>query len=266
VSAQYIHGHHESVLIAHRRRTAANSAAYLLEHLGPGNSLLDVGSGAGTITADLAGLVAPGQVWAVERTWSALDLTMAETAARGRGNVTGVVADAAALPFAARAVDVVHAHQVAQHLAGPVDALTEWRRVCAADGVVAVRDADYAAFTWGPELPELDRWRQLYLAEARASGGEPNAGRHLAGWAKAAGFSQVEVTTSEWRYAEPAQRAAWGLTWAERTEESAFAQRVVDSGRATPAELAQIATAWRTWAATDDAWFVVPHTEILARP
>lgn len=266
MNAEYIHGHHESVLTAHRRRTAANSAAYLREHLRAGNSLLDVGSGAGTITADLAALVAPGQVHAVERSRSALDLTMAEAAARGCRNVTGVVADAAALPFADGAFDVVHAHQVAQHLAGPVHALTEWRRVCAADGVVAVRDADYAAFTWAPALPELERWRQMYLAEARAGGGEPNAGRHLAGWAEAAGFSQIEVTTSAWRYGEPAERAAWGLTWAERTEESTFAHRVVDSGRATAAELAQIATAWRTWAEMDDAWFVVPHTEILARP
>ncbi|MGH7747598.1 MAG: SAM-dependent methyltransferase, partial [Candidatus Dormibacteria bacterium] len=32
----YTHGHHESVLRSHRWRTAANSAAYLLDRLGPG--------------------------------------------------------------------------------------------------------------------------------------------------------------------------------------------------------------------------------------
>src|SRR5690606_33807663 len=62
----YTHGHHESVLRSHRWRTAENSAAYLLPHLAPGTSVLDVGSGPGTITADLAARVAPGRVVGVD--------------------------------------------------------------------------------------------------------------------------------------------------------------------------------------------------------
>ena len=58
----YTHGHHESVLRSHTWRTAENSAAYLLPHLRAGQTLLDVGCGPGTITADLALLVAPGEV------------------------------------------------------------------------------------------------------------------------------------------------------------------------------------------------------------
>src|SRR5580704_18292011 len=58
----HTHGHHESVLRSHTWRTAENSSAYLLPHLQPGQSLLDVGCGPGTITADLALLVAPGEV------------------------------------------------------------------------------------------------------------------------------------------------------------------------------------------------------------
>jgi precorrin-6B methylase 2 len=50
----YTHGHHESVLRSHRMRSAANSAAYLLPHLHETGSLLDIGAGPGTITADLA--------------------------------------------------------------------------------------------------------------------------------------------------------------------------------------------------------------------
>jgi ubiquinone/menaquinone biosynthesis C-methylase UbiE len=50
----YTHGHHDSVLRSHRWRTAENSAGYLLPHLSPGMSLLDVGCGPGTITLDIA--------------------------------------------------------------------------------------------------------------------------------------------------------------------------------------------------------------------
>src|ERR1022692_4484109 len=51
---RYTHGHHESVLRSHRWRTAQNSAAYLLPSLRPGQDILDVGCGPGTITVDLA--------------------------------------------------------------------------------------------------------------------------------------------------------------------------------------------------------------------
>src|SRR5690625_5499815 len=54
MSEQYLHGHHPSVLASHAWRTAANSAAYLLEYLEAGMDVLDVGCGVGTITVDLA--------------------------------------------------------------------------------------------------------------------------------------------------------------------------------------------------------------------
>ena len=41
----YTHGHHESVLRSHTWRTAETSAAYLLPHLRPGQTVLVVGAG-----------------------------------------------------------------------------------------------------------------------------------------------------------------------------------------------------------------------------
>ena len=63
---RYTHGHVEPVMRSHRWRTAANSAAYLLPHLAPGTSLLDVGCGPGNITVDLAARVAPGRVVGID--------------------------------------------------------------------------------------------------------------------------------------------------------------------------------------------------------
>src|SRR3712207_6000303 len=89
----YTHGHHESVLRSHRWRTAENSAAYLLPRLSSGTSLLDVGCGPGTITADLAARVAPGRVTAVEVTEEALSLAREEAERREVTNIDFVVAD-----------------------------------------------------------------------------------------------------------------------------------------------------------------------------
>ncbi len=226
-AATYTHGHAESVLRSHRTRTAENSAAYLLPYLRAGLSLLDIGSGPGTITVDLAERVAPGPVTAVEMTEAALAVTRAEFERRGCTSARLVTGDIHDLPFPSGSFDVVHAHQVLQHVADPVAALREMVRVCRPGGVVAVRDGDYSGFTWYPELPGLDRWRELYESAARANGGEPNAGRRLLAWAHAAGITDVSATSSTWCYADPTAREAWGGMWADRIAGSAITEQLL---------------------------------------
>jgi SAM-dependent methyltransferase len=253
------------VLRSHRTRTAENSAAYLLPELRPGLSVLDVGSGPGTITADLAERVAPGRVTALETSERVLQLTRDEVAARGCTTVGFVVGDVLALDFPADCFDVVHAHQVLQHIADPVAALREMVRVCRPGGVVAARDGDYGGFAWYPPSPGLDRWNELYHAAARANGGEPDAGRHLLAWARAAGCRDVQASSATWCYGDPGSRAEWGGMWAERIVGSDIAAQLVTSGLATVAELERLAAAWREWAADPDGWISVLHGEILIR-
>lgn len=257
----YTHGHHESVLRSHRWRTAENSAAYLLEHLRPGMRLLDVGCGPGTITRDLAARIAPGEVLGVDR--AAVIVEQARTA--GDDAVEFRVGDAYALDLPDASFDVVHAHQVLQHLTDPVAALREWRRVVRPDGVVAARDGDYEAFTWYPADPRLDRWLDLYRRAARANGAEPDAGRRLLAWAHAAGFTDVVPGASVWCYATPADRAWWAGVWADRIVESTIATQILAAGWADEETLRDIAAGWRAWADDEDAWFLVPHGEIIAR-
>jgi ubiquinone/menaquinone biosynthesis C-methylase UbiE len=260
--AVYTHGHHDSVLRSHRWRTAENSAAYLLGHLSPGQRLLDVGCGPGTITIDLAARVAPGPTVGVDADHGVL-ARAAEAAAAARVDVSFRTGDAYALDAEDASFDVVHAHQVLQHLGDPVAALSEMRRVCAPGGVVAARDADYAAMTWAPAEPALDRWLALYRQLARLNGGEPDAGRHLLGWARRAGFPDVRPGASVWCFATPEDRAWWAETWATRITESSLAVQAVDRGLATGPELAALAEGWMRWASSPDGWFTVLHGEIL---
>ncbi|SDE39739.1 class I SAM-dependent methyltransferase [Auraticoccus monumenti] len=261
---RYTHGHAESVLRSHRSRTAENSAAHLLPHLRPGLRLLDVGSGPGTITADLVEQVAPGRVTALEATEEALGLTRDELARRGL-EADLLVGDVHALDLPDDTFDVVHAHQVLQHVADPVQALREMARVTRPGGVVAVRDSDYAAFTWWPAVPELDEWMALYQRVARSNGGEPDAGRRLLSWAHAAGLEDVEASSSTWCYADPTTRAWWGGMWADRILTSAMARQALDEGAATSADLERISSGWRRWAAEPDGWFSLLHGELVVR-
>ena len=165
----YTHGHAEAVLRSHRWRTAENSAAYLLPHVQPNARLLDVGCGPGTITVDLARLAPDGIVVGIDRSEGVLAEARAAAAAAGVTNLEIAVGDVYSLGYGDDSFDVVHAHQVLQHLSDPVAALREMGRVCRPDGVVAVRDSDYSAFTWWPALPELDEWLRVYQAVARGT-------------------------------------------------------------------------------------------------
>jgi SAM-dependent methyltransferase len=265
MDAVYTHGHHESVLRSHRWRTAENSAAYLLPHLSPGLTVLDVGAGPGTITADLANRVAPGRITALEVTAAALDITRAEIARRGLTTVDFAVGDVHRLEVPDDSFDVVHAHQVLQHVGDPVAALREMRRVAKPGGVVAVRDGDYAAFTWFPQLPALSEWLDLYERVARGNGGEPDAGRRLLSWAHAAGFTDVTATSSTWCFADPEDRAWWGGIWAERVLASDMARTALGTGAATRDDLQRISDAWTTWAADPDGWLSILHSELICR-
>lgn len=265
MSDAYTHGHHDSVLRSHRWRTAENSAAYLLPHLRAGMRVLDVGAGPGTITVDLARLVAPGTVLGVDASADIVATAAAHAAEEAVANVEFAVGDAYALDAESGAFDVVHAHQVLQHLARPVDALREFARVVSADGVVAARDVDYEGVIWFPLVPGLDEWREVYLRVHRAVSGEPAAGRRLKAWARAAGFADVTSSISTWLFEMPEDRAWWGGAWAVRALESDFARHAVDLGVADRAALERIAAGWREWAASDDGWLMMPHGEILAR-
>lgn len=263
---RYTHGHHDLVLASHRTRTVANSAAYLLPRLGPGQRLLDVGCGPGTITVDLAARVAPGEVVALDREADMLAEVARLAADNGAFNVTPTVGDVYDLGYPEGVFDVVHAHQVLQHLSDPVAALREMRRITRPGGLVAARDADYAAMIWYPLDPRLDRWLEIYHAVARANRAEPDAGRRLLAWAHAAGFSDVAPSASTWVFADEASRRWWGETWAERTLSSDLAGQALDRRIATRAELEDVAAGWRSWLAHPDAWFSVLHGEILATP
>ena len=261
----YLHGHHDSVLRSHRWRTAENSAGYLLPSLRAGARVLDIGCGPGTITAGLAERVAGGVVVGLDAAPDILSAARAEAGRHGAAVIGICAGDAYRLPFGDGTFDVVHAHQVLQHLSDPVAALAEMRRVCRPGGTVAARDADYGGMVWFPEYHGLAEWLALYRNVARVLRGEPDAGRRLASWARAAGFTDITASASCWCYAAPDDRSWWGRSWAQRLTESPFGDRAVQHGLATREDLRRLAAAWLHWADGDDGWFLIPHGEILCR-
>ena len=109
---RYTHGHHAAIVASHAQRTAENSAGFLLPYLERGQRLLDVGCGPGSITVDLAELVAPGPVVGVDREPAVLEGARRLGEERGLTNLTFEPADVYTLPYPDDQFDVVYAHQV----------------------------------------------------------------------------------------------------------------------------------------------------------
>lgn len=200
----YTHGHQDAVLRSHRCRTAENSAAYLLAHLHAGDHLLDVGCGPGTLTADLARAVSPGTVLGIDVAEPAVAAASAHAIEVGVSNVSFRTGDFRDAGLERGSFDVVHAHQVLQHLRDPVGAMAAMAGLARPGGVLAARDSDYGAFTWSPDEEGLERWREVYSAVARHNGAEPYAGRRLLAWATAAGWRRRPTAPRRGRSPPPA--------------------------------------------------------------
>src|SRR5258708_5088563 len=97
-------------------RRATKWVAFFLPHLKPGMRLLDCGCCVGSITLDLAEIVAPGHVVGIDRDATQLEVARRHAAERGVTNVTFEVGNVYELSYPDASFDAVLAHTILVHL------------------------------------------------------------------------------------------------------------------------------------------------------
>lgn len=263
----YTHGHHASVLRSHSWRNVANSADYLVKYLSPDMYVLDVGCGPGTISIDLAANYVPkGKVLATDFVTDPLEIGRKSAQEKNVQNIQFEQADIHNLSYGDNTFDVVHAHQVLQHVGDPIRALQEMLRVVKPGGYIAARDTDYMSFDWYPKNIEgMQFWKDKYLEVALANGGDPLIGSSLHAKAREAGYDRkkLEISAGVWCYATDEEIAWWSDLWADRTLNSSFAVTAKDKEIATQEDLEYMSQAWTNWGNSDDARFILVHGQIV---
>ncbi len=226
--------------------------------------LLDFGCGPGTITVDLGEVLKPdGSAVGIDFSEDVIAQARAYAEKSDSTNVEFRAASIYDTGFADDEFDVAYAHQVLQHLESPVAALTEAKRVIKPGGICAVREVDWGTAAINPTNNLLERFLDIYFAVAESNGGRADAGRYLKGWFVEADFTDLEVTTSTWSFADQAGLEWWGNQWSERILASNIATAAVERAIATQQELEQISVAWKDWVTEPNAFFAFTQVEVI---
>ena len=248
-------------------RRTGRVAAFLAPYLRAGMRLLDCGCGPGSITVDLAQAVAPGEVIGIDLRDDAL--TQGRVLARERRieNVTFHTATVYQLPYCGGSFDVTFACAVLQHLAAPLAALQEMRRVLKPGGVIGIVDGSSPLTFRYPTNALLDKWDRLRARERAHTVGRPSDALQLRALLREAGFARTQASGEMTTEAGP---PAGSLEATRRVAQyhlirlrGVLGELAMAQGWTTRHELEQIAAALLAWGEAPDAFYARPVFTVI---
>jgi ubiquinone/menaquinone biosynthesis C-methylase UbiE len=173
------------------RRTLRNDHRHLAKLLRPGLSVLDVGCGAGAITAGIAEALGPhGSVIGIDRDEANLELARCEHPAVP--NLRLELGDATSMTFQAQ-FDIVTAARTLQWISEPALAISRMKDALKPSGMLVVLDYNLAANEWEPEPPDAFRdFYAAFLAWRKANLWDNHMADHLPELFRSAGLGDIE--------------------------------------------------------------------------
>lgn len=269
---RYKMGYSKATTSSHASRTVYSDASFVVSLVKPHHKLLDVGCGPGTITIGFASLVdhsAGGHVTGVDIGLPVIQSAAQVAESNGLSFVTTFQQGdiLAGLPFPEDSFDVVYTSQTLSHLApapeAPVKALKEIRRVLKPGGVLAARDA--AQISFHPFQEELQRCflDRMFRVNGTPCGMQVQKYLRLAGWdmdmpekLQVGGGTTIVAGKEKclWWRDTLGGRLARGDPFRESWLGAGISEAECDESRE-----------WiNRWAETEDAWYGVLQSEVLA--
>ena len=243
-------------------RRTGGAAAFLAPELRAGMRLLDCGCGPGSITVDLAQAVALGDAIGIDLRGDALRYGRALARERRIANVLFQAASVYQLPYADGAFDAAFCCAVLQHLAAPLLALKEVRRVLKPGGVIGIVDGSSTITFRYPTNTLLEAWDKLRGLQREYNTGRPSEALELRVLLRKAGFAQTRASGNLATEAGPPAGSHEETRQHARNDlirlRGVLGELAVAQGWATRPELEQMAKALIAWGEAPDAFYARP--------
>jgi ubiquinone/menaquinone biosynthesis C-methylase UbiE len=174
-------------------RTLANSHPTLLGLLAPDMSVLDVGCGPGTLTAEIARRVAPGHVVGMDVNPEMVRAAEEASPPRDVPNLVFYTGDIRESTWDGE-FDLANTARMLQWIRDPAAAIGRMARAVAPGGRVVLLDFDHTRATWSGAAPAWTRFHAAFLGWRQAGGLDNAIAGRLPLLAEAAGLEDVAVT------------------------------------------------------------------------
>lgn len=181
----------------------------------PGRRVVEVGSGPLHLLAAAADRVSAEVAVGVDVSLSRL--TAAAHRPAEPGLLAGVVADAAALPFATGSFDFSYTRFLLEYAHDPRGIVREMARVTRPGGTVMLQDLDGQLVTHHPPDPNLD-WAINVVLRSLAGRLDVYAGRKLFGYAHHAGLTDLDVRLESYHLIAGTADAATLDLWTQKLD------------------------------------------------
>lgn len=193
-SETYTPGHTTNATDFMSKRTLQSHGRFFSTYLRKGACILDCGCGPGSITLDIASVVAPGSVTGIDSGESQIEMAKAIAAERSIQNVVFQTASCYSLPFSDCSFDHVFCHALMEHLSRPAEALKEFFRVLKPSGYIGVCSPDFGGLLVAPPSNALAEAISVYTSMQRANGGDLHIGHKLGAYLSEAGFTAIQMS------------------------------------------------------------------------
>jgi SAM-dependent methyltransferase len=187
---KYIHGTDDAEAARLRSFNKLVNPSFLdFLQLDGAKSVLEVGSGLGILTREVALRLPRSEVVGVE--YSAEHLARAD---RSLPNLRFVQGDAHQLEFEDEYFDVVYCRWLLEHVADPQRALQEMRRVTKSGGLAFVEEVDLTWQRYDPPIPQFENvWARISVLQEKL-GGDSQIGRRPLRLFKAAKLRDIMLS------------------------------------------------------------------------